>query len=229
MTARPITADKLPPSRRDRGRLIATARSRLRDVPAARALLRRRIAIRLIKILLPASALALLTAIAIWPELDRAHERARITFRRFTAEVDGATMVEPRYRSVDERNRPYTVTAERARQTSQERVDLVSPKADITLEDGHWVMLQARTGVYMQADNQLDLSGDVTLYRDDGTTVTTPTASVDLRAGVASSADPVRVEGPFGTIDAQGFTVTDNGSAIVFAGPAEALLNGASQ
>ena len=34
-------------------------------------------------------------------------------------------------------------------------------------------MLQAKDGVYLQHTNQLDLSRDVTLYRDDGTTVTT--------------------------------------------------------
>lgn len=155
--------------------------------------------------------------------------RARISFRRIAAEIEGATMVEPRYRGVDERNRPYTVTAEKARQSSQDRIDLVAPKADITMEDGRWLMLQSRKGVYIQSEGHLDLSDDVTLYRDDGTTMTTATASIDLKAGAALSADPVHVEGPFGSIDAQGFVVTDKGAALVFTGPAKAILNGASR
>ncbi len=227
MTATPTPSG--PSDRDSRHRLLDAATSRLRQVPGARALLRRRVTIRLTKYLLPAAALALLTVIALWPEFDRATERARISFRRIAAEIEGATMVEPRYRGVDERNRPYTVTAEKARQSSQDRIDLVSPKADITMEDGRWLMLQSRKGVYIQSDGHLDLSDDVTLYRDDGTTMTTATASIDLKAGAALSADPVHVEGPFGSIDAQGFVITDKGAALVFTGPAKAILNGASR
>lgn len=212
-----------------RGRLMQAASSRLRQTPGARALWRRRLTIRLTKWALPAVALALLTAIALWPEFDRATERVRISFRRIAAEIEGATMVEPRYRGVDQRNRPYTVTAERARQSSQDRIDLVAPKADISTEDGRWLMLQSRKGVYIQSAENLDLSEDVTLYRDDGTTMTTATVSIDLKAGVALSDDAVHVEGPFGVIDAQGFTVTDKGAAVHFNGPASATLNGASR
>ena len=87
----PPTAPGTPPSGREsRSRLIDAATSRLRQAPAARALLRRRITIRLTKWLLPAAALALLTIIAIWPEFDRATERARISFRRIAAEIEGA-------------------------------------------------------------------------------------------------------------------------------------------
>lgn len=224
-----MAASPLPPGPNGRRRLIDAATSHLRQVPGSRALLRRRITIRLTKWLLPAAALALLAVIALWPEFDRATERARISFRRIAAEIEGATMVEPRYRGVDERNRPYTITAEQARQSTQERIDLVAPKADITMEDGHWLMVRSRKGVYVQSDGQIDLSDDVTLYRDDGTTMTTATTSIDLNAGVAVSADPVHVEGPFGTIDAQGFAVTDKGAALEFTGPATAILNGASR
>ena len=106
---------------------------------------------------------------------------------------------------------------------------MVAPKADITMEDGRWLMLQSRKGVYIQSTAQVDLSDNVILYRDDGTTMTTASASVDLKAGAAASDDPVHVEGPFGTIDAQGFTVTDKGAALNFTGPATAVLNGASR
>ncbi len=222
MSTRPMPRD-------GRGRLVEAATAHLRQIPGARSLSRRRIAIQLTKWLLPAAALTLLAVIAVWPELDRATERARITFRRIAAEIEGATMVEPRYRGVDERNRPYTVTAEKARQTNQDRIDLTTPKADITMEDGRWLMLQSRKGVYIQSASQLDLSDDVILYRDDGTTITTATVSVDLKAGAALSEDKVHVEGPFGTIDAEGFAVTDKGAAVHFHGPARALLNGASR
>jgi len=129
---------------------------------------------------------------------------------------------------LDDHDRPYTVTAATAEQVSPERINLTTLKADVTLNDGTWLMLQAKHGVFLQHANQLDLSGAVTLYRDDGTTMTTASASVDLKNGAAASAEPTHAEGPFGTLDAQGFTLTDKGTAIQFAGPAHLVLNGSS-
>jgi lipopolysaccharide export system protein LptC len=81
----------------------------------------------------------------------------------------------------------------------------------------------------MQRTNQLDLSQDVTLYREDGTTLVTASASVDLKAGAAAGADPVHAEGPFGVLDAAGgFTVVDKGASIQFTGSSHLVLNGAS-
>ena len=107
---------------------------------------------------------------------------------------------------------PTPLTAATAQQVSPERINLTTPKGDITLADGTWLMLQAKDGVFLQHSNQLDLSQDVILYRDDGTTVTTNSASIDLKNGAAAGAEPTHAEGPFGTLDAQGFTITDKGA-----------------
>jgi len=55
----------------------------------------------------------------------------------------------------------------------------------------------------------------------------TASASIDLKAGAAAGSEPTHVEGPFGTLDAHGFTVMDKGSAIDFPGPAHVVLNAA--
>ena len=78
----------------------------------------------------------------------------------------------------------------------------------------------------MQHANQLDLVKDVTLYRDDGTTMHTESASIDMKVGAAGGSEPVHVEGPFGVLDAQGFTVMEKGAAIDFPGPAHVVMNG---
>jgi len=208
--------------------LVSAAAERVRKPPDPRDLARRRVVIVLVKVLLPTVATLLLAALALWPEIGRVGDSARIAYQRVSGEISGATVTDAHYRSVDDHDRPFTVTAATARQVSQERIDLTKPKADITLGDGTWLMLQAKSGVFLQHANQLDLSDDVTLYRDDGTTVTTATASVNLKDGAAASADPTHAEGLFGTLDAQGFTLTDKGTAIQFAGPAHLVLNGAS-
>jgi lipopolysaccharide export system protein LptC len=207
---------------------IAATGARVRSAPTPGRLARRRILITFTKLLLPICALALLGTVAMWPELDRESESARFAFRRVGGEVEGARVLDARYRGVDEKGRPYTVTASIAQQMDADRINLTNPKGDITLENGTWVMIQSKQGVFMQHANQLDLSRDVTLYRDDGLTISTVTASVDLKAGAASSAEPTHAEGPFGTLDSQGFTLLDKGATVQFTGPAHVILNGAS-
>jgi lipopolysaccharide export system protein LptC len=209
---------------------LAVASVRARKPVSAGHLARRRWTITLSKWLLPAAALALLTTVALWPQMKRATEQARLAVARITTEVQTGQLLEAHYHGVDEKGRPFTVTAATAHQVDPERIDLTVPKGDITMENGTWLMLHAEKGTFMQHANQLDLTRDVTLYRDDGTTLVTPSASIDLKNGAAAGADPVHAEGPFGTLDAAGgFTVVDKGAAIQFAGPARVVLNGTSR
>jgi lipopolysaccharide export system protein LptC len=186
---------------------------------------RRRRGVGVAKRLLPVFALALLASIAVWPEIARETTQARLAYRRDAVAPRNGEMTEATYHSVDDRGRPYTMTAAKAHQVSPERVNLTTPKADISLESGGWLMVQSRRGVYLQHRDILDLSRDVVLYRDDGTTLTTDSATVDLKAGAAAGADLVHAEGPFGTLDAQGFALTDKGAAIQFFGPGRLVLN----
>jgi lipopolysaccharide export system protein LptC len=180
------------------------------------------------KRLLPLVALLLLSLVAFWPEMN-SDERSRWAAAVRGLEPQSGQLSDVRYRGVDERNRPYAVTASGAQQVSPERINLVEPKGDVNLESGVWLMAQSRSGVYMPHADQLDLSGDVVLYRDDGLTMTTDSATLDLKAGVASSADQVHVEGPFGSLDAQGFAVIDRGQVLQFTGPGRLVLNGRPQ
>lgn len=188
----------------------------------------RRLWIVLAKWLFPLGSAALIAAVALWPEFANQLEQGRHTYRVGVGSPEGGALTDARYRGVDRAGRPFTVTAATARQIGQ-RTDLTAPKADITLADGGWLMVEAARGVYMQPGNQLDLSGDVTLYRDDGTTLSTDAATVDLAAGAAASAARVHVEGPFGTLDAQGFSVLDRGAIVQFTGPGRLVLNGGRQ
>jgi lipopolysaccharide export system protein LptC len=223
MSVRPLPAR--PTSRRPGQQLVAAAATRIRRAPTPRGLARRRLAINFAKSLLPIAALVLLATLALWPEIDRVRDTARIAYRRVSSEIGGATLSSAHYRGIDEQGRPYTLTAATAHQIGPDRVNLITPKADITLADHTWLMLQAKQGVFLQQSSELDLSHDVTLYRDDGTTVTTASAAIDLKNGAAASAEPTHAEGPFGTLDAQGFTLTDKGAAVQFPGPARLVLN----
>ncbi len=221
----PAQVELLPkPARRAR----TAGQAARRAAPDQAGIARRRWLVSVTKRLLPAVALILLTMVAIWPEIDMDATGRRLAFRRSLVEPDSGELTRPRYNGIDEHGRPYTLTADRARQVSQERINLTAPIGDLTLASGTWLQARGSHGVYLQGISQLDLDGDVNLYRDDGTVLSTDTMTIDLRQGAAASDAQVHVEGPFGVLDAQGFALVDKGAAIQFQGPARLQLNGAT-
>ena len=214
--------------RRSGGYLLGGMSTRDRVLPTPGKIARRRFMINLTKWVLPLVAAALLGLIALWPQIEAATLKAKLAMNHISGEVEGGKLIDARYNGLDEKGRPYTVTAATAWQITPEKVGLTMPKGDITLENGTWLMLNSKEGTFIQHMNQLDLVKDVTLYRDDGTTMHTESASIDTKAGAAAGSEPVHAEGPFGTLDAQGFTLMDKGSAIDFPGPAHVILNGAN-
>jgi lipopolysaccharide export system protein LptC len=200
-----------------------------RALPTTVQMARRRLIVRLSKWLLPAAALLLLASIALWPQFERTLDAERVTLKQLaSAEVDGATLTGAHYRGIDDKGRPYTLTADTATQNGPERIDLVEPKGDSQSQSGAWMMVQSHDCVFIQRRNQLDLSSDVVIYRDDGTTLRTQSATVDFKAGAAAGAEPTHAEGPFGTLDAEGFAVVDKGAVIQFPGPGTLVMNAAS-
>jgi len=204
------------------------APSRERWAPSAAQIARRRALVRVAKWLFPLAGVALLAGIAIWPEIDRMEDRARVSFRRVvSAAPDAVRVVEPRYQGLDEQSRPYTVTADVAAQTdAPDIVDLARPRADILMTDGSWVLLESREGRFDKARNRLDLTGEVTLWQDGGNLIVTEAAEIDLAEGAASGDRAVTAQGPFGTLTSEGFRLTERGQVVVFTGRARAMLEG---
>jgi lipopolysaccharide export system protein LptC len=192
-------------------------------------LARRRAVVQIAKYALPLFALVLLGSIVLWPEIQRTIERGRATLRRLSMiEMEGGQMSLPRYRGFDDQNQPYMVSAASAVQTGPDRYNLRSPRGDLTLHNGTWVQVPSKRGVFYNHTNELDLSGDVTLYKQDGTIMISPTATMDMKKGAATSNEYTHAEGAFGTLDAEGFTLVDKGGVVQFHGPAKLVLNGAN-
>lgn len=205
--------------------------SRQRRAPRPGQLARRRIFVGLAKRLLPALALALLAVVVFWPEIEGNEERSRVSFRRVAQpRAESLRVLSPRYQDVDELSRPYTVTARAAQQLGGEQIlDLEAPRGDMVLTDGGWVHVSAETGRYDRPRHHLDLAGQVTIHHDNGITLRTPEAAVEIEAGTASGDAPVAAQGPFGTIESEGFRLKDRGAVVVFTGRAHAVLEGGSE
>ncbi len=181
--------------------------------------------VTLAKRLLPVAAVLLLVALAVAPSLRAGPEANRVTYKVQSGVSTASRMQGAKYRGVDQHGQPFTLTANAANQLDADRVALQQPTGDISLKSGAWLELSSHTGLFHQKSQTLGLAGDVTLYRNDGTTMTASTAEIDLKQGNASSAAPVQAEGPFGTLNAaHGFALTDRGADVVFNGPATLVL-----
>ncbi len=199
-----------------------------RRPPTAAGLVRRRLLVATTKRLLPLAALALLGSVVMWPELSRIVDH---TVQRQTDRLEAKTgqLVDATYHGADQQGRPYTLTASTAHEVVPGRIALSDPKGDIIMSAQSWLMVQGLKGMYLQHEDNLDLSGQVQLYRDDGMVMQTDSANVDFKNGAATGPDKVHVEGPFGTLDAQGFSLVDRGALILFHGPGRMVLNARSR
>jgi lipopolysaccharide export system protein LptC len=186
--------------------------------------------VALLRRLLPALGLGLLLLIATWPRLAPLWERIRTGFPAIDLrDAQELRMINPRYTGVDRRGRPFVVTAAVGRQVPkhQDLMSLQKPHADLKTNGGADITLIARTGIYQQQTQLLDLFGNVTLVHQNGTRFVTDRARVNGARETAEGDDPVAGQGPSGRIKAQGFRVLDKGDTILFTGRADALLKSA--
>jgi len=181
-----------------------------------------------LKVVLPASALALLLLIAAWPRIQSAVERIKLHAPHLDlSEARNLRMVNLRYAGVDRHDRPFTVTSDVARQrpNAEDTVELESPKADMTTQSGTWIAVTAENGVYKPQAQLLDLAGNVELFQDKGNEFVTDKAHVDMGRGTAEGNDPVEGHGPFGTVTSDGFRIGEHGDVIIFTGKTHLVLD----
>lgn len=182
--------------------------------------------VSLMKILLPSFAIFLVALVVILPQFQSVPDE-------FSAEIavtpegtgESLSLVNARYVGTDESGQPFSVTAETVLEGETDRISLAAPQADISLNDGTWLMVGANTGLYHRDTQTLDLSGAVNLFQDQGYELHTESATVLLKEGQARSSAPVYTQGPFGRLESQGFQLEDKGKVVYFTGPATLILN----
>lgn len=184
------------------------------------------------KLLLPALACALVILVVAWPQLvpdDSGFQLEAID--DIAQQAETLSMLNAKFNGFDEEKRPFTITADVASQQpgDADKINLVLPKADITLTNDEWLAVTANKGRYERAEQQLRLEGDVNLFHDNGFEMRSEEANVDLKAGKAWGNLPVEGQGPAGTIRSRGFRIYDRGSRIFFTGQSHMLLYSGSK
>ncbi len=178
------------------------------------------------KLALPATAVALLLLVAIWPRIQSAVERLHKLPGIDLRQARDLRMVNLNYAGRDRHDRPFTVTADAARQRPEvdDLVELEAPKADMTTDSDTWLAITSYSGIYRPQAQLLDLFGNVELFQDKGNTFKTDSAHIDMAKGSAQGDDPIEGHGPFGNINGEGFRIENSGETIIFTGNARLFL-----
>jgi lipopolysaccharide export system protein LptC len=183
------------------------------------------------KLALPAMAVALLGMVVIWAKLAPQADAFKIGFAHLDQDaVKTLSMMNPRYFGIDENNHPYSVTADKATQREQDQdlVDLDQPKADFSSKSGAGVVVTADHGLFHQHSQLLDLTGNVSLFHDQGYELHTEQASVDMKNNSAWGNMPIDGQGPQGHLEGEGFRISDKGEKILVTGRSSMTLKGVS-
>ena len=183
--------------------------------------------VTMMKVLLPVMALMLIVLVVVWPYLKLNDTRFSIGFTALqVGNVEDPAMINPRFQGADKEKQTFSITADIAKNllNAEKSVELEMPKADISLDDGSWLVVTAKTGIYIREKETLRLNESVNLFHDSGYEFRTESADIDLTRGTASGSVPVEGQGPFGHLKAEGFRLVDKGKTIFFTGKSKLTI-----
>lgn len=184
--------------------------------------------VKIMRLLLPLFAGALIALVALWPQfLER-----QVSFRLGLTDIEiaekgGQSLINARIEGIDGKDRPFTVTATSVAQLKNGLADvaLAEPKADIELHNGTWLALTAEAGQFRRRGQTLSLTGRVNIFHDSGYEFKTETAVIDMTRAIAYGDSPVAGQGPLGGLEAEGFRVVDGGDRVVFMGKTKMTIH----
>ena len=185
--------------------------------------------VRLLRWLLPSSALVLAVLLLIWPFLHLIELPGVIPVIGLEQPTsERSTMTNVRFLGTDRNGLPFTFNAGTAWHDSGrgEMVFLEDVSGSIVVGEGEWTSVRADSGFYDQTGQVLTLESGVTVFTSDGYRLESERALIDLEKGTANSDTLVHGTGLSGTLQARGFQVTDNGGKFTFFGRVELSLVG---
>ena len=176
---------------------------------------------------LPVVALGIVAIVMAWPKMETTI--TPVTPENVSDNQTPATqneLINPRFEGVDSANNPYTLTATRAVQSTQNAdiLLLTSPIGDVTLSNQEMLNITALKGNYRQEAGLLHLEGDVKVKHSSGYDLTTSRLMIDTKARETRTDQPVTVVGPAATLNASGMDGRNAEGILVFTGPAKLIL-----
>lgn len=183
--------------------------------------------VRWAKRALPLLAGIVIVLVISWARLDPqdlapAGGKMRIS----ASDAEALTMMNPRYVGTDSSNRPFSVTAVSAAQSSPTapKVELAAPQAKLDLQGNASLQVSASNGAFDRDRGTLALRGGVDMTHNQGYRLTTEAVDIDIKAGTAVSGSRVQGDGPIGRMNGEGMRVEKNGDIVKLTGRSSLLI-----
>ncbi len=178
------------------------------------------------RLALPLLALIMIAIVFTWGAINNPSFTPVSDPEKAPKTIGKNELLNPQFKSVDQKNQPYTITARRAFQAEKNEslMLLEEPAGDLLLNSGKKITVRSQNGEFEQVDQALFLIGDVRLIHDDGYQMETQELHVDLTENRAWTQKDVFAHGPEGTIESKGLTGDNNKQNLIFTGPAKLVL-----
>ncbi|WGD52729.1 LPS export ABC transporter periplasmic protein LptC [Bradyrhizobium sp. CB1650] len=179
--------------------------------------------VRILRIAVPGAVLLSLAAIvgvSIFNPFRMLMPKLPIDSGNLVVSGTKITMESPHLAGYTPDQRPYELWAKTATQdiTDPDHVELSTLRAKVLMEDQSTLFLDARTGVFDNKQQQLDLHKDIFLRTSTGYEARLNSAFVDMGKGTVSSDDHVDVKLTNGTLSADRLRITEGGDVVRFEG-----------
>lgn len=178
--------------------------------------------VRILRIAVPATVIVAMASIVAVSTFLNPFKQIPFKLDSGNLVVSGTkiTMESPHLSGYTPDQRPYELWAKTAMQdvTDPDRVELSALKSKLLMEDGSTLFLDARTGLFDNKQQQLDLRKDIFLRTSTGYEARLNQAFVDMAKGTVTSDEHVDVKLTMGTLTADRLRITDGGEVIRFEG-----------
>jgi lipopolysaccharide export system protein LptC len=174
--------------------------------------------VRLLKILLPVSAVAVAGAFISASWLDEAAE-APVEATSAAFSEGKLVMANPKLEGMTSANLPYTMTAGRAVQDSLASglYQLDDIDAKLPIGGGVWATVDASGAVFDRDKNTIEFKTGLALTTTDGLAAQFKSAIIDVGNGGLTTSEPVDIQLASGMrVSSESMTVLENGKILIF-------------
>jgi lipopolysaccharide export system protein LptC len=179
--------------------------------------------VRALRIAVPAAvimALAGVVAVSIFNPFRMLMPKLPLNAGNLVVSGTKITMESPHLAGYTPDQRPYELRAKTATQdlTDPDHVELHTLRAKVLMEDRSTVTLDARTGLFDNRQQTLDLHKDIFLQTSSGYEARMSQAFVDMAKGTVDSDEHVDVTLTNGTLSSDRLRITGSGEVVRFEG-----------
>jgi lipopolysaccharide export system protein LptC len=179
--------------------------------------------VRMLRVAVPAAvilAMAAIVGISIFNPFRMLMPKLPLDVGNLVVSGTKITMEAPHLSGYTPDQRPYEMWAKTATQdlTDPDHVELKTLRAKILMEDRSTVTLDARTGMFDNKLQTLDLHKDIFMQTTTGYEARLSQAFVDMGKGTVTSDEHVDVKLTNGTLSSDRLRITGGGEVVLFEG-----------